>query len=262
MSISSWFLIERSASGPTRKAWFFSLALVLGIFSLVCWAVIFSGSRSWQWAEVWNYRAVFFKGWLVTLGMTAWCLAGSLVIGSLMAAAQLSRIILIRAAVSVLVSVFRGTPLLVQILFFFYVIADGIGLENRYLVGALSLSFYAGTYIAEILRGGLESIGRAQRMAAKAVGMTAMQAYRYIILPQAFRAVLPALAGQLVALVKHSSLLSIIAVEEFTYAAKTVNATTFSTLESYLPLLLGYLLLTLPVSAISLWIHQTMKYEN
>ena len=86
---------------------------------------------------------------------------------------------------------------------------------------------------------------------ARAIGLSPLQTYRFVILPQVVRRILPPLAGQFASLVKDSSLLSIIAVSEFTLNAQEVNAFTFSTLESYLPLAVGYLLLTLPISLIS-----------
>ncbi|MEN9667244.1 MAG: hypothetical protein RLZZ326_3607, partial [Planctomycetota bacterium] len=91
--------------------------------------------------------------------------------------------------------------------------------------------------------------------------LTPWQSLRLVILPQAIRLVLPAVAGQLVSLIKDSSLLSVIAVSELTLAAQEVNAFTYSTLESYLPLAAGYLLLTLPLSALSRWLERHFAYE-
>jgi polar amino acid transport system permease protein len=91
--------------------------------------------------------------------------------------------------------------------------------------------------------------------------LTPWQCYRFVILPQALRQILPPLAGQFASLIKDSSLLSVIAVSEFTLAAQEVNSFTYSTLESYLPLAAGYLLLTLPLSALSRWLERHFAYE-
>ena len=91
----------------------------------------------------------------------------------------------------------RGTPLLVQILIFFYVVADAIGVGNRYLVGVLTLAFFSGAYISEIIRAGIESVGQSQLESARAIGLTPAQTYRHVIFPQALRQTLPPLAGQL-----------------------------------------------------------------
>ena len=115
--------------------------------------------------------------------------------------------------------------------------------------------------MAEIFRGGLAAIPKTQRDAARSIGLTPWQTLRFVILPQAVRIVLPPVAGQLVSLIKDSSLLSVIAISEFTLNAQEVNAFTYSTLESYLPLASGYLILTLPLSALSRWLEARFQYE-
>ena len=136
------------------------------------------------------------------------------------------------------------------------------GLGNRYVVGGLALSIFAGAYMSEIFRAGIESVGRTQLEAARAVGFTGWQTYRYVILPQALRQVLPPLAGQFASLIKDSSLLSIIAVNEFTLNAQQVSSRTFTSFESYLPLAVGYLILTLPISLWSRHLEQRSHYET
>ena len=89
-----------------------------------------------------------------------------------------------------------------------------------------------------------------------------MQTLRFVIVPQAVRLVLPPVAGQLVSLIKDSSLLSVIAISEFTLNAQEVNSFTYSTLESYLPLAAGYLILTLPLSALSRFLEKRFRYET
>jgi polar amino acid transport system permease protein len=156
------------------------------------------------------------------------------------------------------VEIIRGTPLLVQLLIFFYVVATAFGIENRYVVGVLTLSVFSGAYISEVIRAGIESVGESQRDSARAIGLTTVQTYRYVIFPQAIRQILPPLAGQFASLIKDSSLLSIISISEFTFNAQNVSSYTYSNLESYLPLAAGYLVLTLPIS---LWT-QSLERRN
>ncbi len=153
-------------------------------------------------------------------------------------------------------------PLLVLILMFFYVVANAMGIHDRLLVGVVVLSFFAGAYIAEIIRAGIESVGASQLESARAIGLTVGQTYRYVIFPQALRQVLPPLAGQFASIIKDSSLLSIIGLAEFTYTAQQVNSATYSTLESYLPLAVGYLILTLPISLWSHGLGRRLRYET
>lgn len=214
-----------------------------------------------HWEGVWEYRQKFVSGWLTTVGMSLASLLLSGVFGLLAAIGLGSRFRLVEALARVYVELVRGTPLLVQLLIGFYVVASAVGLENRYVVGVLVLSLFSGAYMAEIFRGGLAAIPAGQRDAARAIGLTPWQSLRLVILPQAVRIVLPPVAGQLVSLVKDSSLLSVIAVSEFTLAAQEVNSFTYSTLECYIPLALGYLLLTLPLSALARFLERRFAWE-
>ncbi len=236
-------------------------AIVVAVGAVLVAVALWRVGYSWNWSGVWDYRWKLAQGFGVTVAVSAAALVVSTVIG--MAAAGLlgARHPLAAAVGRVYVEAIRGTPLLVQLLIGFYVVASAVGLQDRYLVGVLVLACFSGAYMAEIFRGGLDAIPRTQRDSARAIGLTPWQAFRLVILPQAVRLVLPAVAGQFVSLVKDSSLLSVIAVSEFTLAAQEVNSFTYSTLEAYLPLALGYLLLTLPLSAVSRLLERRFRYE-
>lgn len=231
---------------------------LLGIFAAIAFSRI---DYAWNWQAVWDYRGLLLKGWLFTVGLSIAALTVSCVVGLVAALALGSRFRLVEAIGRVYVELIRGTPLLVQLLVGFYVVATAAKLENRYVVGVLVLSLFSGAYLAEIFRAGIDAIPRAQRDSARAIGLTPWQAMRLVILPQAARLVVPPVAGQLVSLVKDSSLLSVIAINEFTQSAQEVNAATYSSLESYLPLAAGYLVLTLPLSWLSRWLERRLKFE-
>ena len=236
--------------------------LVVALFAAL---VVLAFSRvhyTWNWAGVWEYREKFLQGWLTTVALSLAALVTSTAIGALAAVCLQSRNVLLEAVGRVYVELIRGTPLLVQLLIGFYVIASAVGLENLFVVGVLVLSLFSGAYMAEIFRGGLDAIPKAQIDSGRAIGLTPWQSLRLVVLPQAVRLVLPAVAGQLVSLVKDSSLLSVIAISELTLAAQEVNSFTYSTLESYLPLAVGYLLLTLPLSALARWLERHFRYET
>jgi polar amino acid transport system permease protein len=144
----------------------------------------------------------------------------------------------------------------------FYIVADAVRLENRAVAGVLILSLFSGAYLAEVFRAGIESVGRSQLESALAIGLTRAQTYRHVILPQALRSVLPSLAGQFVSLIKDSSLLSVIGLNEFTQSARNVASYTYSNFESYLLLAAGYLLLTLPISVWTRRMEQRFRYET
>lgn len=216
----------------------------------------------WDWDGVYRYRRLFIDGWLTTVWISLAALVLSTLVGWLSALAQRSRFLPVYCLSKIYVEIIRGTPLLVQILIFFYIVASAVHLENRYVVGILTLAVFNGAYITEIIRAGIEGVGKSQIESARAIGLTRAQTYRYVVLPQALRQTLPPLAGQFVSLIKDSSLLSIIAISEFTLNAQQVNSYTFSTLESYLPLAVGYLLLTLPISFWTRWLERRMKYDT
>jgi len=235
--------------------------IVVAVFAAILAAAFARVDYAWNWAGVWEYRQKFLQGWLTTVGISVASLVVSMLIGAVTALCLASRRPLVEAAGRVYVELIRGTPLLVQLLIGFYVVASAVGIENRYVVGVLVLSLFSGAYMAEIFRGGLAAIPLAQRDSARAIGLTPWQTLRLVILPQALRLVLPPVAGQLVSLIKDSSLLSVIAISEFALNAQEVNAFTYSSLESYLPLAAGYLVLTLPLSALSRWLEARIRFE-
>lgn len=239
-----------------------AFALVFFLLSAIFSFAFSQLQYGWNWSAVWQYRQKFLQGWTTTLLISIAALGLSLLISIFFALARRSSLLVLRYLAMLYIEGVRGTPLLVQILVFFYVVADAFGINNRYLVGILTLAFFAGAYLSEIIRAGIESIGESQLESARAIGLTTFQTYRFVILPQVVRRILPPLAGQFASLVKDSSLLSIIAVSEFTLNAQEVNAYTFSTLESYLPLAVGYLLLTLPISLFSRHLEQKFRYAT
>lgn len=215
-----------------------------------------------QWESVWVYRQLFFRGWVVTVLLSLASLALSLFIGLLTVLLKRSAFSVANLTAKFYIEIIRGTPLLVQILFFFYVVAHNVGLDNRYVAGVVILSIFNGAYIAEIIRGGIDSISATQLESARAIGLTHFQAYRFIIFPQAIRQVLPPLAGQFASIIKDSSLLSVIGINELTNNAQQINSATYSTLETFLPLAAAYLILTLPISLWSKKLEERYRYDS
>lgn len=238
--------------------WFLAFLLV----ALLC---VFSFSQltySWNWGTVTKYQNFFWRGWWNTLFISVVALLLSTFIGLVAALARRSGVLVFRALSRLYVEVIRGTPLLVQISFAFYVVADAFRFQNRFIVGVVTLSFFSGAFISEIIRSGIESIGASQLESARAIGLTRFQTYRHVIFPQAIRVILPPLAGMFASLIKDSSLLSIISIGEFTWNAQQVAALTYSNFECYIPLAIGYLVLTLPITLWTQWLEKRTKYET
>ena len=217
-------------------------------------------SYDFYWESIYEYKQKFIDGFLITIYISFFALILSLVIGIIFAYGQNSKIIIVRFFSRFYIEIIRGTPLLVQILIFFYVFANNLGFDNRYIVGTVILAMFSGAYVSEIIRAGVKSIDKGQYESAKSLGFTPTQSYMYIIFPQAYKRILPPLTGQFASIIKDSSLLSIISISEFTMNAQEVNAYTYSTLESYIPLALGYLVLTYPISHYASRLEKNMKY--
>lgn len=241
-----------------------SALLVAILAGLLAWAAFARLDYTWQWSAYGNYAEALWKGWLLTVGISVGALLLSLLLGVLVAWGRRSRLLPLRYACAGYIELVRGTPLLVQILILWYVFFNAAGLPNGWRLPAsiAILAFYSGAYLAEIVRAGVESVGRSQLESAKAIGLTAAQTFRHVVFPQALRAALPPLAGQLATLIKDSSLLSVIAVAEFTRVTQNTVAITYTSFEGYLPLAAGYLVLTLPLSLWTQALERQLRYET
>jgi polar amino acid transport system permease protein len=263
LRVSELLLAPRDPATPARPVVVaFNALAVLALLGLGFTVTFQQLQYRWNWEAPWRYRSALLQGWGLTLVIALAALALSTALGLAAALLSRSRLLAARALARVYVELARGTPLLVQILLLFYVIAPAVGLTHRLTVGVLALSLFAGAYIGEIVRAGIEGIGRTQWESARAIGLTRTQTYRLVVLPQALRQILPPLAGQFVSLVKDSSLLSVIGIGEFAMQAQQVNSLTYSTLESYLPLAAGYLVLTLPLSIWSRHLERRSHFDT
>jgi len=212
--------------------------------------------------NLWEYRIRFMQGFILTIEISFFSMLISLIIGLIVAWGRQSKILYLHYLSSTYVQLIRGTPLLVQIIFFYYVIGTAWGVDNRFIAGVLILSVFEGAYISEIIRGGYVSIESKQTEIAKAIGLTKRQTFRFVVLPQLTVRVLPALAGQFASVIKDSSLLSTIAVIELMQVTKEITANNFAIyFESYLVLALLYLSLTFPVSMLSKALEKRFSYE-
>jgi len=245
-----------------RSANLLAGAAVAILLSATCYLLYVRLIPGSNWEGIRANRGLLVAGWLTTLAISSCALLLSVSCAILLVTGLRCGLLPIAAVCRSYIEIVRGTPLLVQLFIGFYVFADALGLQHRYVAGTILLALFAAAYLAEIFRGGVESIGQSQVQAARAVGFDTLQAYRHVIIPQAIRRVLPATAGQLASLVKDSSLLSVLAVNEFSKAADTINARTYSTFESYIPVALGYLALTVPISLLAAKLERRFRYET
>ena len=241
-----------------------SFGLLWLLVSGLCFFVFDSLNQTytWNWEGIWLRRWQIFGGWLRTIWISIAALILCSGVGIALVAGARSRLRPLRFLCRAYTEVVRGSPLLVVLLVGYYVIAQAFHANDRVLIGVILLALFAGAYLGEILRGGIDSIGRTQFDSARAVGFSRIQVFRYVILPQAIRRVLPAVAGLFIILVKDSSLLSQIAVEEFTKRSESARSATYTGLEAYIPLAIGYLLITIPLAYLAACLERRFSYES
>lgn len=219
------------------------------------------GRYAFDYALVWgqgSYAERLGKGLLLTLGISVGGMIVAIALGALGAAGRVSRRWVPNQLAAIYVEVVRGTPFLVQILVVWYGLRPVLRSQGwpDVVVGDVPLAVwtlgaFGGAYVTEIIRGALESVPRGQVEAARAQGLTAAQAMRHVVLPQALPAMVPALTGQLVNLVKDSSLFSVVAVMELMKEARAVVANTYAAFEVYVPLAFLYLAITFPLGRLA-----------
>jgi len=198
---------------------------------------------------------VLLKGLFTTVQLSIISLFFAIIIGLVAALMRISSNPLGRNFAFLYVEIIRGTPLLVQIFIVYFFLGTIFDLD-RITAGITALSVFTGAYIAEIIRSGIQSISPGQMEAARSLGMSYSKAMTYVILPQAFKRTLPPMAGQLINLIKDSSLVSVISITDLTKAGREVVAGSFATFEVWFTVAALYLVLT---SALSFCVQRIEK---
>ncbi len=256
----SIFIVDRNEKTPLIQGVFNGLLVmicVIGIF----WYALAQINVSFDFAFVGDMRVRLWNGFRMTVSLSMVSLFLSLFIGAVSAAAHFSSVLFVRYFAKSYVIFIRGTPLIMQIYLFFYIVGTAFGIHSRFWCGVLILSIFEGAYISEMIRGSILSLDDSQIESAKAVGFTKKQTLQYIIIPQLFARTLPALTGQFASIIKDSSLLSMISVIELTHTIKEISAMNLRLFESYFVLGFLYLCLTIPITFLSKMLERRFQYE-
>lgn len=185
----------------------------------------------------------------ITIEITALSVGFGMAIGVIVSLIRLSGIKPLRILGNIYVDFLRGTPLLVQIFLVYFALPALIHHRVDAFVAAIAAcSINSGAYVAEVFRGGIESIDKGQMEAGRSLGMTWWQTMRYIILPQAFKRIIPPLGNEFIAMLKDSSLVSVIGFEELTRRGQLIIARTYASFEIWLTVAVLYLTMTLAVA--------------
>jgi polar amino acid transport system permease protein len=254
---------------PVKKSWTaFQRSPLADVFLFLCivagltWLTAYGTSQlgyNWQWYRVPQYLFSFedsrivagplIKGLMVTFRITAVSLVFCFALGLLTALMRLSDSLLAKSVARGYVELIRNTPLLVQLLFIYFVLGPILDI-GRFTSAVMALSLFEGAYASEIFRAGIVSIHRGQWEAAYSLGLKTFNMYRYIILPQAIRRILPPLTGQAVSLIKDSALVSTIAVYDLTMRGQEIIAETYLAFEIWFAVAAIYLVVTVTLSVV------------
>ena len=208
----------------------------------------------WDFQFLLRYAPLFWKGIGVTLAFTTVTILAGLLLGLLIGLGRLSRAKLINWPLIAFIEAFRCTPLLVQIVWFYYALPVMTGIQmSAITAGGLVLSFYTAAFYAEIFRGGILSIERGQWDAARAVGLSRWHMMRLVILPQAIRRMVPPFMNQSITQLKNTSLVSTIAVPDLLYQGTLITGDTYRPLEVYTVVAIIYFVLLFPATVLAQW---------
>lgn len=192
---------------------------------------------------------LLLKGAGITLEITALSVGLGLLIGMIVGVAKLSSIRPVRYLASIYVDFIRGTPLLVQIFLVYFALPQLLGTRiDPFVAAVAACSINSGAYVAEIFRGGIQSIDAGQMEASRALGLSWFQAMRFVIMPQAFKRIIPPLGNEFIAMLKDSSLVSVIGFEELTRTGQLIISRTYAAFEIWIVVAILYLIMTLAIS--------------
>jgi len=244
---------------PTNLLQYFSFFLLVMLLAVGLYSGAENLGYNWQWFRIPRYLLIvgdegvvagpLLQGLLITLQITACALVLSFIIGLLTALLRLSNSPMGLLLANTYLELIRNTPLLVQIFVVYFVLAPIFDV-GRFAAAVFALSLFEGAYASEIIRAGILSVQRGQWEAARALGLSSAHCYRYIIIPQAVRKMIPPLTSQSISLVKDSALVSTIAIYDLTMQGQQIVAETFLTFEVWLTVACIYLILTTSISGL------------
>lgn len=217
---------------------------------------------TWSWSFAWDIVPRLLEGLLVTVEITLAGSAIAMALGLVIAVLRWSKLPVISAAAGGLVHFIRGTPLLVQAFFFFYVFPSyGITLPAL-TTGIIAIGIHYSAYAAEVYRAGIENVPRSQWEAATALSLPLRRRWTSVVLPQAFRAVIPSLGNYVISMFKDSAILSAITVNELLSTALAIGSNDFRYLEPLTMAGLLYLIVSYPAAKLIRRLEHRLAYQH
>ncbi len=208
-----------------------------------------------------EYWPAFLKGAWYTLELSFFGVLLGTLLGVALALMRISSLWPLKLVATAYIELIRGTPMLVQVFIIYYGLTSfGINL-TAFMAGVIALTINSSAYMAEVFRAGIEAIDKGQAEAARSLGMTKTMSLRYIVLPQAFRNMLPAIGNEFVIIIKDSSLISVVGISELMYAARTVQGATYLPMEPLLVAAAIYFVMTFTISRLLAWLERRLRHS-
>ncbi len=223
--------------------------------------LFYYGSKSADDPAVRLRMGILMMGFVLTLKISVASTFFAIIIGTVVGIARLSNEPVTRGLSLSYVELIRNTPLLVQIYIIYFFVGSMLRL-SPFVAGTAALAIFAGAYVGEIVRAGIQSIHKGQMEAARSLGMSYTQAMRHIILPQAFKRIIPPLAGQFISLVKDSSLVSVIALGDLMFQGQQAVARTYYAFEIYFTVAFLYLIMTFALSMATQYVERRLAISD
>lgn len=236
------------------------------------WSKLFEGmspSAFFNFSFLPKYASFFIQGVEYTLLLSVVSVAIAIIPALILALMRLSKSRIIRGVSGAYIAVFRSTPLMVQLYIIYYGLFSIIKIPSftilgfiditRFIPGVVALALNSSSYVSEIFRAGILAVDQGQTEAARSLGLSKGQAMRHVVLPQAIKNILPALANELVTMVKESSICSVLGMTELIWGAKTVATTTYKTLSPFVLAAIVYFAINYPASKVIEAIERRMR---
>ncbi len=234
------------------------------IFGLLVLGIIYMypGKENFQVSLLFPWYKTILKGWVITVFISVITLFFSIVIGFGLYLLQKSERLYLKYLGAIFNDLVFGSPLVVFVLIIYFFIAVPLQLNNRFIAGVIALSMYMAPYMKNMFEGAMKTIDQTQYQAMTVFGFTNIQKYRYIILPQLVRVIIPTLIGNLTFIVKGSSLLNFISVPELYNQITTAQSNTYAVVEGYLLMLVMYLIITIPLIRLTKYFERRVSSWN
>ena len=218
---------------------------------------------SFDFSLIWNSLPLWLAGAGVTIEITAIAVGLGFIFGLITSVCRLSGVKILQVIAVCYVNIIRGTPMLVQIFLIYCALPMVIGERiNPFVAAVAACSINSGAYVSEIFRAGIQSVDKGQMEAGRSLGLSWMQTMRYVIIPQAFKHVIPPLGNEFISMTKETSLVSVIGFEELTRRGQLIIAKTYGSFEIWLTVAAIYLVMTLTIARLVSYLERRFATDD